>query len=114
MDSYLVLGLLAVFVGLLFVQSRNRKKQAAQLQEGLKPGSEVMLTSGIIGVVDAVAGDRVVLTTAGSTKLEVASGAVMRILSAPKASTVSKAAKPPAKSPAKSTAAKKPGAKNGN
>lgn len=80
MDQYLLLGLLAVFVGLLFVQNRNRKKQAAALQENMKPGSEVMLTSGIIGTVEAVAGDRIVIVTAGATKIEVASGAVLRVL----------------------------------
>ena len=80
MDQYLLLGMLAVFVGLLFVQSRNRKKQAAALQENLKPGSEVMLTSGIIGTVEAVAGDRIVIVTAGTTKIEVASGAVLRVI----------------------------------
>ncbi len=82
MDNYLLVGMLAVFVGLLFVQSRNRKKQATQMQEGLKPGAEVMLTSGIIGSVVAVAGDRVVITTAGTTKIEVATGAVLRVLKA--------------------------------
>ena len=126
MDNYLLIGMLAVFVGLLFVQSRNRKKQANQMQEGLKPGAEVMLTSGIIGTVVAVAGDRVIITTAGTTKIEVASGAVLRVLKSVEVSSKSTAAavkkaqpKPQAKktSAAKTAANKsknsKPGGPNG-
>jgi preprotein translocase YajC subunit len=77
--DFLPLALLAVFVVLIWNQSRNRKKQAQQLAASLEPGCEVMLSSGIIASVEAIAEDRVIVLTAGSTKLEVVRGAVVRV-----------------------------------
>lgn len=77
--DYLPLVLLAVFAVLIWNQSRNRKKQAQQLAAALEPGCEVMLSSGIYAVVDAIADDRLIVTTAGSSKLEVVRGAVVRV-----------------------------------
>ena len=71
--------LIAVFAVMLFIQSRNRKKQAAQMAESLAPGCEVVLSAGIFATVDAIADDRLIVTTAGSTKLEIARGAVVRV-----------------------------------
>lgn len=113
--DYLPLVLLAVFAVLIWNQSRNRKKQAQQLAAALEPGCEVMLSSGIFAVVDAIADDRLIVTTAGSSKLEVVRGAVMRVTkSAAEAKSVTK--KPAAttsRAAAKrtTTVAKKPAAK---
>jgi len=71
--------LIAVFAVMLFVQSRNRRKQAAAMSESLEPGCEVVLTSGIYATVEAIADDRLIITTAGTTKLEIARGAVVRV-----------------------------------
>ena len=111
--DYLPFVLLAVFAVLLWNQSRNRKKQAEQLAAALEPGCEVMLSSGIFAVVEAIADDRLIVTTAGSTKLEVVRGAVLRVTKP--AAEVKPAAKKTTTSRAtakRSTAvAKKPAAK---
>jgi preprotein translocase subunit YajC len=78
-ENLLPVLLIAVFAVMLFVQSRNRKKQAAQMAESLAPGCEVVLSAGIFATVDAIADDRLMVTTAGSTKLEIARGAVVRV-----------------------------------
>jgi preprotein translocase YajC subunit len=113
--DYLPFVLLAVFAVLLWNQSRNRKKQAQQLAAALEPGCEVMLSSGIFAVVEAIADDRVIVTTAGSTKLEVVRGAIVRVT---KSAAESKpAVKTPAATASRAAAkrsapaAKKPAAK---
>jgi preprotein translocase YajC subunit len=108
--DYLPFVLLAVFAVLLWNQSRNRKKQAQQLAAALEPGCEVMLSSGIFAVVEAIADDRVIVTTAGSTKLEVVRGAIVRVT---KPASVAKPAATASRAAAKRSApvAKKPAAK---
>jgi hypothetical protein len=74
-----------------------------------------MLSSGIFAVVEAIADDRVIVTTAGSTKLEVVRGAIVRVT---KSAAESKpAVKTPAATASRAAAkrsapaAKKPAAK---
>jgi preprotein translocase YajC subunit len=106
-DSLLPVLLIAVFAVMLFVQSRNRKKQAATMAAALEPGCEVVLTAGIFATVEAIADDRLIVTTAGSTKLEIARGAVVRVTKSAK-DNKGVAPKPAAKKPvASSTAAKR-------
>lgn len=59
--------LLAIPVLLLFMitsQNRRRKREIANVQSGLAPGSRVMTTSGMYGTVTAIEGDEVVLESA--------------------------------------------------
>lgn len=50
-----LIGLLIIF---MVRNGRKRKEQIAQMQQGMVPGAEVMLQSGIFGVyVDSVEGD---------------------------------------------------------
>ena len=60
-----------------------------------------MLSSGIYGEITSVSEDRITVVTAGTTKLEVAKGAVIRVVENA----------PAKKAAAKSTAAKKPAVK---
>lgn len=129
MPQNLVLPLLlGVFAVMLFVQSRNRRKQAAAMASALEPGCEVVLTSGIYATVDAIADDRLIVTTAGTTKIEIARGAIVRItrpasenkantsaaaskVAAAKAAPKASSARAAAKKPAAKTAVKKSPAK---
>jgi len=119
-QNFMLFVLLGVFAVMLFVQSRNRRKQAATMAASLEPGCEVVLTSGIYATVEAIADDRLIVSTAGSTKLEIARGAVVRITKSaadnkPKATpSTSKtaAAKTTAKSPAKTPSTKTGAAKS--
>ena len=75
--------ILLVFVAGLFAlmwnNGRKRKKAAAELQNNLVAGTEVMLSSGIFATVVAVAEDRITVTS-GTSTLVVAKGAIMRVL----------------------------------
>jgi preprotein translocase subunit YajC len=93
--------LIAAMIVFMFFQSRKRKAQVAELATKVVPGAKVMLSSGIYGEIVSVETDRVVIKSQSSS-LEVAKGAVARVVeNAPEAK------KPAAKKPA----AKKPAAK---
>lgn len=47
----IMFALLAVLVFFMFRNSRKRQQQAQELQNSLRPGAEVMLTSGIFATV---------------------------------------------------------------
>ncbi len=93
MDQIFLVVMIAMMGFLLWNSSRTRKKQAQLLASQLEVGVEVMLGSGVFGTVESIAGDRLVIKSAGST-LEVARGAVARVLPGPAAAEtpVSKAA----------------------
>jgi len=58
-----VLPLLLIFVAMYFLllrPQRKRQKEAKALQDSLKEGDEVLLSSGIIGFVDEIQDDGVV------------------------------------------------------
>lgn len=90
----------AVLIGLLvlmFLSQRKRKKAAEQVKSSIVAGAHVMLTSGIFGKIVSINEDRVKLDL-GSTVIEVAKGAVSRVVDAPAATPKAKpAAKPAAK-----------------
>ncbi len=119
MDKYLPFLLIIVFALFMFMQSRKAKRNAQDLENSVQLGAEVMLGGGIIAVVDAIAGDRVLVTTAGKTQIEVTKRAIVRVLAAPsevkvQAPAAAKnpaAAKVAAKKPAAKTATKKPATK---
>jgi preprotein translocase subunit YajC len=64
-DKYLPLILMvAVFVGIITFSRRNRQRQSnaeASRREQIRPGTEVMTTSGLYGTVVSMGGDDTVL-----------------------------------------------------
>jgi len=101
LDTLFPLILIGGMVVFMVLSGRKRKAQAAEMSTKVVSGAKVMLSSGIYGEITSVSEDRITVVTAGTTKLEVAKGAVIRVVeNAP----VKKAA-------AKSTAAKKPAVK---
>lgn len=108
-DVFLVIAL-AVLIAMMFMNSRKRKKQAADLQSAVKVGVTVVLHSGIIGKIASVDGDKIVLESTPGTKLSVLKGAVRSIEASASSAVASKpavaAAKPAAKKPVAKTAAK--------
>lgn len=76
--------LLVAFLLLVVRPSRNRLRAAREVQAGLRVGSEVMTSAGLIGVVHAVEEDLVVLEAAPGVHLRFATGAVVRILETPR------------------------------
>lgn len=72
---------LAVFVYFLMIRpARNRQRQALQIQNSLRPGLEVMTTTGLFGTVSAITDDEVVLEVAPGVLNRYAKGAVARIV----------------------------------
>lgn len=110
-DQLFLIAALGFLIVMMFLSSRKRKRAAAELQSSLKVGASVMLTSGIYGDVTAIDGDKITITSAGSTKLAVNKGAIARIEAAAKPAAKKPAAKPAAKKPAAKPAAKKTAAK---
>lgn len=118
-DVFLVVAL-AILIAMMFMSSRKRKKQAAELLASVKVGSNVVLHSGITGKIVSVDGDRAVIETTPGTKIAFLKGAIRSVEAASakpapaekSADTKPAVAKPAAKKPAaKKPAAKKPAAK---
>ena len=80
LDTLFPLILIGGMVVFMVMSGRKRKAQAAEMATKVQPGAKVMLTSGIYGDVTSVTEDRITVVTAGSTKLEVAKGAVVRVV----------------------------------
>jgi len=95
-NDLLMFGMIAVLLVFMFLSSNKRKKQAAETASKVVVGAKIMLTSGIYGEITDINNDRITLKSAGSTSLEVAKGAVARVVE---------------NAPEKKVAAKKPAAK---
>lgn len=67
-----------IFYVLLIRPQRRREKEHAELLKRLKPGDEVVTSSGIIGRVTSVKEDRVILRSEDA-KLEMLKSAVVQI-----------------------------------
>ncbi|MBB4071663.1 preprotein translocase subunit YajC [Canibacter oris] len=52
--SLVMFGLLAVLIFFMFRNNKKRKEMQEQLQNSLRPGVEVMLTSGIFGRIISI------------------------------------------------------------
>ncbi len=62
MNMDLVLfAVLAVMIALLFLQSRKRKKDAEALIASIQVGDQIIMHSGIIGVIESMSETEVVL-----------------------------------------------------
>lgn len=83
-QQYLFLILLAVaFVALIVLPGRQRKKmqaQTQQMQESLKPGAEVMTTSGIHGTVSRLGDTTVVVEIAPGVPVTFERRAIMQVV----------------------------------
>lgn len=66
-SSFLLIFMVLAVIGLFFMNSRARKKQAeaTAFRTNLQAGQEVMTSSGMFGTVVAVDGDKVTLISSG-------------------------------------------------
>lgn len=84
-DPFMIV-MLALVVVLIFFMFRNGKKRQAAMQEmqsNMRPGAEVMLQSGIYGVIEEVdEADNRVTVRSGTSTLVVHRNAVSQIISA--------------------------------
>ena len=75
-----IIGIGLLFWLLIIRPQSKRQKNLAALQGALEPGNEVMLSSGVYGVIDRVADDRVHLRVAEGVTIVVARGAVANVV----------------------------------
>lgn len=80
--SLIMLALIGLLIIFMVRNGRKRKEQIAQMQQGMVPGAEVMLQSGIFGVyVDSVEGDdNKVILQSGDSQLVVHRQAIANIV----------------------------------
>jgi preprotein translocase subunit YajC len=71
-----LVGIGLLFWLLLIRPASKRQKELARMQSSLKIGDEVMLTSGILGVLRDTGGDHLRLEIADGVVIKVARGAV--------------------------------------
>jgi preprotein translocase subunit YajC len=71
-----LVGIALLFWLLLIRPAAKRQKELARMQSSLKTGDEVMLTSGILGVLRDTGGDHLRLEIADGVVIKVARGAV--------------------------------------
>lgn len=71
-----LVGIALLFWLLLIRPASKRQKELARMQSSLKTGDEVMLTSGILGVLRDASGDHLRLEIADGVVIEVARGAI--------------------------------------
>jgi preprotein translocase subunit YajC len=71
-----LVGIALLFWLLLIRPASKRQKELARMQSSLKTGDEVMLTSGILGVLRDTGGDHLRLEIADGVVIEVARGAI--------------------------------------
>jgi preprotein translocase subunit YajC len=75
-------AIILIVVLFMFRNGRKRQRDAAALTESLKPGAEIMTSSGIFGTVESVddAENRIVLRTGPGSTLTIHRQAVGRVV----------------------------------
>jgi len=69
-----------IFYLLIIMPQRKKQKKHMEMVENLKPGSRIITTGGIFGVIMGVQKDRVELKIAANTKIEITKSAIGVIL----------------------------------
>jgi preprotein translocase subunit YajC len=75
-----LVGIALLFWFLMIRPTQRRQREMRSMQSSLAVGAEVMLTSGIYGVVRSVVDDRVGIEVAPGVTIETARGAVASIV----------------------------------
>jgi preprotein translocase subunit YajC len=75
-----IIGIVLLFWLLLIRPQAKRQKALAALQGSLEPGNQVMLSSGLYGLVERIDDDRVHLRIAEGVTVEVARGAIANVV----------------------------------
>lgn len=79
--TIIMFALIAVLIFFMFRNGRKRQAAQQEMQNGLRPGAEVMLQSGIYGTIDSVdAEDNRVTLRSGSSTLVVHRNAISQIV----------------------------------
>ncbi len=79
MSIILIVGLIAIFYFMLIRPQQKRMRQQMELMNNLRPGDEIMTSSGIYGTVTEVEEDTILLEVSEDVEIRVAKSAVARI-----------------------------------
>jgi preprotein translocase subunit YajC len=69
-----------VFYVLIILPQGRKRRQAAALQRAVEPGSRVLLTSGLYGIVVEIEADTIIIEAAEGVHLRFAKAAVLRVV----------------------------------
>jgi preprotein translocase subunit YajC len=69
-----------VFYVLIILPQGRKRRQAAALQRAVEPGSRVLLTSGLYGIVVEIEPDTIIIEAAEGVHLRFAKAAVLRVV----------------------------------
>jgi preprotein translocase subunit YajC len=69
-----------VFYALVILPQGRKRRQAAALQRAVEPGSRVLLTSGLYGIVVEIETDTIIIEAAEGVHLRFAKAAVLRVV----------------------------------
>ena len=79
--SILMFGLIAVLIFFMFRNGKKRQRAMQELQNGLRPGAEVMLQSGIYGTIESIdEEDNRATLRSGTTTIVVHRNAISQIV----------------------------------
>lgn len=78
MSILLIVGLIAIFYFMLIRPQQKRMRQQAELMGNLKPGDDVMTSSGIYGTVSEIEEETVLLEISEDVEIRVAKNAIVR------------------------------------
>ena len=79
--TILMFALIAVLIFFMFRNGKKRQAAMQELQNGLRPGAEVMLQSGIFGTIESIdEADNLVTLRSGTSTFDVHRNAVSQIV----------------------------------
>ena len=79
-NSALPVLIFVVFYVLIILPQGRKRRQAAALQRAVEPGSRVLLTSGLYGIVVEIEADTIIIEAAEGVHLRFAKAAVLRVV----------------------------------
>ena len=83
-SGMLMMGYMAIIFALFYFMmirpQMKREKERKKLIENIKAGDRILFCGGLLGVVASVKGNAFVVKIADNVKIEIARGAVLRVL----------------------------------
>ena len=80
MSILLPVLIFVVFYALVILPQGRKRRQAAALQRAVEPGSRVLLTSGLYGIVVEIETDTIIIEAAEGVHLRFAKAEVLRVV----------------------------------
>ena len=79
MSILLIVGLIVIFYFMLIRPQQKRMRQQMELMGSLRPGDDVMTSSGIYGTITEIEEDSVLMEVAEDVEVRMAKSAIVRV-----------------------------------